>query len=248
MRTVLLFSLLVWLLGNPLLAGLIVVAAFGGSYLLFSRRLYGWRRRWRELGEVRRLRAALAINSENAKAHSDLGGLLARRGRFAEALPHLEKAIVRCDDLPDTNFFLGWTLLKQGNPDEGRRRVETALAIDPRFGYGEPRLRLGDYYFGRKEFREAIPHFEASREVHASGMEAAAKLGESYLAIGDPDRAATVLRDAVAIYRTLPWFRKQEERGWARKAKAAWRRARRAAGGSRSATGAAPGGSPGASR
>jgi tetratricopeptide (TPR) repeat protein len=225
MRTVLLFSLLVWLLGNPLLAGLIIVAFFGGSYLLFSRRLYSWRRRWRELGEVRRLRATLAINPEDAKAHSDLGGLLARRGRFAEALPHLERAIVRCDDLPATNFFFGWTLLKLGKLERGRRHIEAALAIDPRFGYGEPRLRLGDSYFERKEYREAIPHYEASHKVHASGMEAAAKLGECYLAIGDSDKAVTVLRDAVTIYRTLPWFRKQEERGWARKVKAAARRA-----------------------
>jgi tetratricopeptide (TPR) repeat protein len=237
-RTFFLFALLAWLLDSPILAGLILLAIFGGGYLLYSRRFFRWRQGWKERGEARQLRATLAVNPEDAKAHSDLGGLLARRGRFAEALPHLEKAIARCDDVPDTNFYLGWALLKQGNLERGRGYVEAALAINPRYGYGEPHLRLGDYFFERKEYKEAIPHYEASREAHGSGLEAATKLGESYLAIGEPDNACAVLREAVTIYRTLPWFRKQEERGWARKAKAALRRARRAASHSHAAAGA----------
>jgi tetratricopeptide (TPR) repeat protein len=237
-RTFFLFALLTWLLGSPILAGLVLLAIFGGGYLLYSRRLFRWRRRWRARGEARQLEATLAINPEDAKAHSDLGGLLARRGRFAEALPHLEKAIARCDDVPDTNFYLGWALLNQGDLERGRQSIEAALAINPRFGFGEPNLRLGDYFFGRKGYKEAIPHYEASREVHSSGMEAATKLGESYLAIGEKEKAATILQEAVTIYRTLPWFRKQEERGWARKAKVALRRARRAASSSHVAAGA----------
>ncbi len=227
MRTLFLFWFLTWLLDDPLLAGLILLALFAGSYLLYSRRLFRWRQRWRDRGTARRLEETLAINPEDIRAHSDLGGLLARRGRFAEALPHLEKAITRCDDIPDTNFYLGWTFLKQGDLEKGRRYIEAALAINPRYGFGEPHLRLGDYFFDRKEYKEAIPHYEACREVHTSGMEAAAKLGESYLATGEKEKATTTLREAVALYRTLPWFRKQEERGWARKAKAACRRAAR---------------------
>lgn len=232
MRTFFLFWLLAWLLGNPLLAGLILLILFGGSYLLYSRRLFRWRQRWRDRATARQLEKTLAINPEDAKAHSDLGGLLARRGRFAEALPHLEKAIARCDDVPDTNFFLGWALLKEGSLEKGRRYIEAALAINPRFGYGEPRLRLGDSFFERREYDEAIPHYEASREVHGSGMEAAAKLGECYVAVGEPEKAVTILREAVAVYRALPWFRKQEEQGWARKAKVILRRAGRATSGS----------------
>jgi tetratricopeptide (TPR) repeat protein len=235
-RTLLLFGLLAWLLRDPLLAGLILVAIFGGSYLLYSRRLFRWRQQWRDLATARHLARTLTINPEDAKAHSDLGGLLVRRGRFAEALPHLEKAIERCEDLPDTNFSLGWALLEQGNLEKGRRYIETALAIDPRFGYGEPHLRLGNYFFERKQFTEAIPHYQAARDIHRSGLEAAAKLGESTLAVGEPEKAVAVLREALAVYRTLPWFRKQEERGWALKARAILRRATRAASSPRAST------------
>jgi len=237
-RTFFLFALLTWLLGSPILAGFILLVIFGGGFLLYSRRLFRWRRRWRDGAAARQLQESLAINPEDAKAHSDLGGLLVRRGRIAEALPHLEKAIPRCDDIPDTNFYLGWGLLKEGDLETGRRYIEAALAINPRYGFGEPHLRLGDYFFEQMDYKRAIPHYEASREVHSSGMEAATKLGESYLAIGEKEKAASTLQDAVTIYRTLPWFRKQEERGWARKAKVMLRRARRATNNSHSATGA----------
>ncbi len=238
MKTLFLFGLLAWLLSDPLLAGLILVAVFAGSYLLYSRRLFRWRQQWRNLATARHLQKTLMINPEDAKAHSDLGGLLVRRGRFAEALPHLEKAIERCEDVPDTNFYLGWALLRQGSPEKGRRHIEAALAINPRFGYGEPHLRLGNYFFERKEFTEAIPHYQAARDIHRSGLEAAAKLGESTLAVGEPEKAVAGLREALAVYRTLPWFRKQEERGWARTARGALRRATRAANTSRASAGA----------
>jgi tetratricopeptide (TPR) repeat protein len=225
-RTFLLFGLLAWVLESPLLAALMPVLFFGGSYLLFSRRLYRWRQRWHDRARARHLEATLAVNPEDAKARSDLGGLLARRDRFAEALPHLEKAIRRSEDLPGANFYLGWALLNQGDRQRGRKCIETALAIDPRFGYGEPHLRLGDYFFARREYREAIPHYEACREIHGSGMEGAAKLGDCHLAVGEKEKAASLLGEALSVYRILPWFGKQERRGWARKAKAVLRRAR----------------------
>lgn len=227
MRTFFLFWLLTWLTGNPLLAGLIILLIFGGSYLLYSRRLYRLRRLWRERGLARQLQRLLAINPENAKAHSDLGGLLARRGRFADALPHLEKAIGRSDDIPDTNFFLGWTCLELGDVDRGRRYIQRSLDLNPRFGYGEPHLRLGDYFLRREDYKEAIPQYEASREVHSSGLEGVYKLAECHLAIGEREKALTILREGLEAYRALPWYRKQEERGWARKARSALRRARR---------------------
>ena len=227
MRTFFLFWLLAWLLGSPLLAGLVLLALFAGSYLLYSRRLFALRRRWRERVLARRLEAVLAVNPADAKAHSDLGGLLARRGRFADALQHLEQAIGRSEDIPDTNFFLGWTLLELGDLERGRRHLQTALALNPRFGFGEPHLRLANYFFERRAWGEAIPPYEASREMHGSGMEAAWKLGECYLALGEREQAARVLEPALATYRALPWFRRQEERPWARRARAALRRAQK---------------------
>ena len=152
MRTFFLFVLLSWVTGNPILAGAIILLILGGSYLLYSRRLYRLRQGWLDLGRIRALRAELAVNPDDAKARSDLGAILAQKGRFAEALVELEKAITRCDDLPDTNFYLGWSHLALGQLEQGRRYIVRSLELNPRFGYGEPCLRLGDFFFARGEY------------------------------------------------------------------------------------------------
>ena len=218
MRTFFLFVLLSWVTGNPILAGAIILLILGGSYFLYSRRLYRFRQIWRDGARIRRLQAELAINPEDAKARSDLGELLVRKSRFVEALGHLERAITRCDDLPDTNFYLGWTHLALGDQQQGQRHIMRALELNPRFGYGEPHLRLGDCFFARGEYKEATPHYEAFRAIHRSGVEGLYKLGECYLATGEREKAVEVLREAVAAFRVAPWYRRQEERRWGRKA------------------------------
>lgn len=228
MRTVLLFWFLTWVTGNPILAGAIILLLFGGSYLLYSRRLYRFRQAWRDVARIRELQAELAVNPENAKARSDLGEILARKGRFDEALIHLEKAITRCDDQADTNFYLGWTYLALGDLEHGQRYIMRALELNPRFGYGEPHLRLGDYFFARGEFKEAIPHYEAFRDIYSSGIEGLYKLGECYLATGEREKGIVVLREAVAAFSSAPWYRRQEDRAWGRKARWAFRKAGRA--------------------
>jgi len=225
MRTVLLFALLSWITGNPILAGVIVLAIAGGSYLLYSRRLYRFREIWRDRARIRKLQADLAINPEDAKARSDLGGILVRNGRFVEALGHLQKAITRCDDLPDTNFYLGWNHLALGDLEQGRRYVTRALELNPRFGYGEPHLCLGNFFFERGEYKEAVPHYEAFRAIHSSGVEGLYKLGESYLAITEREKAIDAFREAVGAFQAAPWYRRQEERRWGRKARRALRKA-----------------------
>lgn len=225
MRTFFLFVLLSWVTGNPILAGAIILLILGGSYLLYSRRLYWFRQAWRDRGRVRELRAELALNPDDAKARSDLGAILARKGRFGEALAELEKAIKRCDDVPDTNFYLGWTYLMLGNLEQGRAYIMRALELNPRFGYGEPHLRLGDYFFARGEYKEAVPHYEAFRAIYSSGVEGLYKLGECYLAIDEREKAVEMLREAVAAFRNSPWYRRQQERGWGGKARRALRRA-----------------------
>jgi len=224
MRTVFLFVLLSWVTGNPLLAAGIILLILGGSYLLYSRRLYRFRQVWRDRALIRRLQAELAVNPENAKARSDLGATLVRKGRFAEALGHLEKAIPRCDDAPDTNFYLGWTCLRLGDLERGRRHIMRALELNPRFGYGEPHLRLGNFFFKRGEHTEAISHYEAFRSIHSSGVEGLYKLGECYLAIGERQKGIEALREAIAAYRASPWYKRQEERAWGRKARWALRK------------------------
>jgi tetratricopeptide (TPR) repeat protein len=224
MRHFFLFALLAWITGSPLLALLVVLALAAGSWWAGSR--YAWRlgQRIRAWGEAGRLRRALAINPHDAKARTDLGGLLVRQGRFTEARAELERAFARVDDLPEANYALGLALLHDGDEERGRALVERALSLNPKFGYGEPHLRLGDFRAARGQWDSALEHYGQATTIHGSSVEGWYKLGDALERLGRHDEARRALQDALASYRTAPWYRRSEDRPWKRRASRLLRR------------------------
>jgi tetratricopeptide (TPR) repeat protein len=214
MRHFFLFALLVWLTGSPVLAVLVVLILLGASWWAGSR--YAWRlSRWiRARGEAGRLRRALSVNPHDAKARTDLGVLLVRQGRYAEARPQLEQAFPRVEDLPDANYALGLCRLREGNAAGGVALVERALALNPKFGYGEPLLRLGDFRAERGEWERAAERYRQATAIHGSSVEGWYKLGEALERLGRRDEARAALEEALASSRTAPWYRRSEDRPW----------------------------------
>jgi tetratricopeptide (TPR) repeat protein len=213
-----LFALLTWITGNPLLAVLVIVALSLPGWWAGSRWAFRLSRKVRSWGEAGRLRRSLAINPHDAKARTDLGAILARQGRFREARVELEQALPRVDDLPDANYYLGLCLLNDGEADRGRELVERALAINPKFGYGEPHLRLGDFHIGRKELEPAATRYRQATDVYGSSVEAWYKLGQTLHDLERRDEAREALQEAIASYRTAPWYRRSDDRPWKRRA------------------------------
>jgi tetratricopeptide (TPR) repeat protein len=213
-----LFALLTWITGNPLLAVLVIVALSLPGWWAGSRWAFRFSRKVRSWGEAGRLRRSLAINPHDAKARTDLGAILARQRRFREARAELEQALPRVDDLPDANYYLGLCLLNDGDADRGRELVERALAINPKFGYGEPYLRLGDFHVGRKEVEPAAARYRQATEIYGSSVEAWCKLGQALHDLGRRDEAREALQEAIASYRTAPWYRRSDDRPWKRRA------------------------------
>ena len=158
MNRVFLFFLLSWLLHNPILALIIVAALSLPGYLYASGWMHRLLRRFRHLQEIQRLRATVGVNPHNVAAQTDLGRELALAGKPQEALDHLRAAEPRSADSAETLYFLGYSLLLLGDWEQASTYVQRALEIDPKFRYGEPHLRLGDYHFERKRFAEALPH------------------------------------------------------------------------------------------
>ena len=213
-----LFALLTWVTGNPLLAVLAIVALSLPGWWAGSRWAYRFSRQIRAWGEASRLRRALALNPHDAKARVDLGGILTRQKRFREARTELEQALPRADDLPETHYFLGLCLMNDGEAERGRASVERALAINPRFGYGEPLLRLGDFHANRAEWGSAADRYRQAIDIYGSSVEGWCKLGEALEALGRRDEARTALQEALASYRTAPWYRRSDDRPWKRRA------------------------------
>ena len=212
------FALLTWITGNPLLAVLVIVALSLPGWWAGSRWAFRLSRKIRSWGEAGRLRRALAVNPHDAKARTDLGTILTRQGRFREARAELEQALPRVDDLPEANYFLGLCLMSDGEGDRGRALVERALAINPKFGYGEPHVRLGDFHVGRKEPALAADRYRLATEIYGSSVEAWCKLGQTLHELGRRDEAQAALQEALASYRTAPWYRRADDRQWKRRA------------------------------
>lgn len=217
---------LLWLItsvivGNPILALVIVLAVFYLGGVQFTGRAWNPLAPLRARREIERLRSDLEANPENAAAHNDLGRLLALRGKFGQALPHLEKARARSPDSAETGFFLGYTLLATGKETEGRPLIEEALAAKPRMRYGEPYRLIGDVYLRAGRFAEALPWYETFTRLSTDSVEGFYKLGRCHAGTGREDDGRRAMRDALAAYRQAPRFIRRSQRLWY--LRAAWR-------------------------
>jgi len=222
MRSLLLFSLVTWITGNPILALGVVLIVSAAGYGYISARIFHIPRainRW--LG-IRELDQTVRTNPHDANARADLGRLLVEAGRPARALPHLEAAHTRAPEVAEIAYYLGAARLRLGDETGGRSLIEEALARDPRIGYGEPYLRLADFYLGHGRAEEALPHLERFADVHASSVEGQYKLARACMATGRSDRARAALDEAARAYAGAPGFKRREERLW--RLRVAWLR------------------------
>lgn len=220
----LLFALLTFLTGSPWTALLVVLALYlllDYQYLGFARSTVGW---IKTAEEIRELQAGISLNPHNAAALNDLGRLLIFNGRAREAVAPLERAIERLDDLEETNYYLGLAYLKTGRERDGEARIEKALAINPRFRYGEPYLRLGEYYLNAGRDDDALAMLRNLGEIHTSSVEGFYLLGETHRRMGDLAQARNAYRTSMAAFRQSPRYKRREERRWAWLARLAlWR-------------------------
>jgi tetratricopeptide (TPR) repeat protein len=222
MRSLLLFTLLTWMTGNPILALVIVALIAAAGYGYVSARIFQVPRAFNRWLAIRELERTVRTNPHDANARADLGRLLLEAGWPARALPHLEAAYARAPEVTETAYALGAARLRLGDESGGRPLIEEALARDARIAYGEPHLRLADFYLARGRAPEALPHLEHFLAMHASSVEGQYKLARACVATGQGDRARAALNEAARAYGGAPRFKRREERLW--RLRVAWLR------------------------
>jgi Tfp pilus assembly protein PilF len=83
-------------------------------------------------------KAALELRPDYSEAQTNLGALYISRGRFAEAIPVLEKAardpLYRSRVLAQSD--LGWALYKSGKAEQGIAEIRGALTVAPKYCLG----------------------------------------------------------------------------------------------------------------
>ena len=225
MRTFFLFYVLSYLLRNPLLALVIVGVIFYLGEARYRGRWFDPSRLLKRRQAISSLRSTLAVNEHDVGAHSDLGRMLVQEGKLDDALPHLERAIARMEESPETNYYLGLCQLGTGSKKEGQHHIERALEINPRFLYGEPQVVLARHNLAEGRAEESCRWAREAVKLNTSSVEGWVVRGEAEQACGRAAEATAAYQSARDAYRHLPGYLKLPNRKWLAEAKRAAARA-----------------------
>ncbi|TJY42149.1 tetratricopeptide repeat protein [Cohnella pontilimi] len=213
MSKVLLFGALWWLLGNPFLAILVLLAIL---YVL-ERRFIGLSpsivRPFRRRSSIAKWRRQLHMSPYDVSAKSELARLLIESRKYAQARNVLIGIESQMEHSAEYWSDLGTCDLALGRLEDGEKEMLQALEISPRVKYGQPYLRLAEA-FTAKDPHKALSYLEAFKEVNSSSCEAYYRLGALYAALGKKEEAASAFRECRQLYASLPRYMKRRERKW----------------------------------
>ena len=121
--------------------------------------IYAWSLGRQQEGE-KEFQRALVLKPDYSEALTNLGALYISRGRFAEAIPLLDKSardpLYRSRVLAQSN--LGWALYKTGQAERGISEIRGALTVAPKYCLGW--RQLGTIYSDQGRLEDAREAFE----------------------------------------------------------------------------------------
>lgn len=214
MSKFILFSALWWLVGNPFLALIILLAII---YVL-DRQFVGVfpsvTKPFRRLRGISLLRQQLALNHHDISAKRDLARLLLERKKYSEAYKLLQEMESSSEESSEYWDDLGNAALGLGQVEEAEVHILHALQLNERVRYGQPYLRLAAVY-QNKDPEKSITYAEKFSLIHSSSSEAYYLLGNVYQSLNRKDEARKAYTESISIYRSLPKYKKRHERKWA---------------------------------
>ncbi|WP_372400108.1 tetratricopeptide repeat protein [Azospirillum sp. HJ39] len=148
-------------------------------------------------GAERGYRAMLAVDGGHADALHLLGVLHHQRGRDADAVRLIGRAVARRSGVAEQHANLGLALHALGRLDEAEAEYRRALAL--RDAYPEAHNSLGSALQERDRLAEAAAHYRRALELRGDYAEAWANLGTLLRAQDDYREAETALRQALRL-------------------------------------------------
>ena len=215
MSSVLLFTLLTLLTGNPLLALLALVVVWWLGDRATFRVLpdpFRWVVRWRRRAQLRR---TLEVNPSDRRARLELGDLLLEARRPAEAVEVLRFNVEAGDDDVHTAFLWGTAQGRSGQAAQAERALAVARAAEPGFRAGEIDLELGRQRLARGDASGAKVALEALLALRPGTVEGRWYLVRALTRLGDTAGAARRRDEGWAEYLALPRFQRRAQRGYA---------------------------------
>lgn len=208
------FVFLLNLVGNPFIALLILLVIL---YFL-DRRYVGIfpsiTKPFRRSRQISKLRTTISLNPNDVSAKFDLARNLAERKKYREAKDLLLQIEDRYEQSAEYWVELGHVNLKLGNLQEGEAQMLQGLEINRKAQYGQPYLRLAET-FRHTDHEKALNYVTQFQEIQSSSSESYYLAGAMYKALGRTDDAKRAFEESTAIYRSLPKYKKRQERAFA---------------------------------
>ena len=140
---------------------------------------------------------ALAVTSRNFLAHNNLGNVLGKMNRSAEAMAQFKMALAIKPDYADAYYNTGVNLDLQGRVNEAISNYTAALAIRP--SYPTIQMNLGSCYLRLGRTNEALDHFQSAVKVSPSDVLAREQLADLLVKLGRGDEAAEQFQEALRL-------------------------------------------------
>ncbi len=140
---------------------------------------------------------ALALDPNSPIAHSNLGELLDRQGRPAEAIEHFQQALRTKPDFPLAHNNWGMALKGQGRPAEAIDHFQQALRLKPDFPIAQNNWGTALGQLG--EPAAAIDHFQQALRLDPDFALAHSNWGAALLQQGQPAEAIEHFQQALRI-------------------------------------------------
>jgi tetratricopeptide (TPR) repeat protein len=140
---------------------------------------------------------ALAMQTDDARAHYGFGQTLLRAGRVDDAVVQFRESVRLDPHYAESHNGLGAALGREGQANESKAQFRLALADKP--GYAEAHNNLGSALLAENNLPEAVAEFRSALEDNPDFAEAHNNLGYAFAAEGHGDEALQEYRKAIAI-------------------------------------------------
>ncbi|KOP67581.1 hypothetical protein AMS62_21775 [Bacillus sp. FJAT-18019] len=214
MFKLIIFGFLFYIFGNPITAILVLLLIL---YVL-DRRFVGvspsLAKPIKRARNISKLRRQIAVSPSDVSSRHELARLLIERRKYGEALELLEPLKSSLEDSAEYWDDLGNTRLHTSHIAQGEADILHALEINPRVKYGRPYLRLADT-FRDSDREKALQYLEQFHTIQSSSSEAFYLLGQMNQSLGKKEEAKSSYQESLDIYRSLPKYKKRQERKWA---------------------------------
>jgi tetratricopeptide (TPR) repeat protein len=157
---------------------------------------------------------ALAVTTDNAMAHNNLGHLLLQRGEWDRAISHFELALNIRSHNAATHYNLGRALIennlanalaRKGRLNEAVSHYDEAVRLRP--DYGDPYFNLGSVLFQQGRIDDAIAQWHKALAAQPNDAGFHVALGNAFLKKGLQKDAVAEYEHAAGISRQDPMAR-----------------------------------------